>query len=215
LPERAIPGQPVAMTPNRRLFLSLIAGLACADAAWAQGLPVRVAIDTAAGTILVELFPDKAPVTCANFLRYVDEKRFNGAVFYRTMRMTMGPDGPAYGLIQGGTNGDPARRRPPIAHEPTTQTGLRHVDGTISMARFAPGSATGEFFICVGEASYLDANPALDGDNLGYAAFGQVVEGMGAVRAIHAMPTSPTAGEGVMKGQMLEPKVVMTAVRRV
>lgn len=203
------------MTPNRRLFLSLIAGLACAQPAWAEGGDVRVAIDTVHGTITLGLYPDKAPITCANFLRYVDEGRLNGAGFYRTLLMSQGPQGPVYGLIQGGTDGDPRRRLPPIAHESTLQTGLRHLSGTISMARFAPGTATGEFFICVGEASYLDANPALEGDNLGYAAFGRVVDGMAVVRTIHALPPSPTAGEGDMKGQMLVPPVVMTTVRRV
>ncbi|MDO9487892.1 MAG: peptidylprolyl isomerase, partial [Sphingomonadaceae bacterium] len=108
---------------------------------------VRVTLTTAEGPILLELEKERAPVTTANFLRYVDQKRFDGAVFYRAMKLT--PDG-SYGLIQGGTRGSPKTTLPAIRHEPTSTTGLSHVDGTISMARGAPGSATGDFFITIG-----------------------------------------------------------------
>lgn len=172
---------------------------------------VRVTLQTSEGPILLELEKERAPLTTANFLRYVDQKRLDGAVFYRAMKLTPAGD---YGLIQGGAQGDPKRVLPAIAHEPTTKTGLSHVDGTISMARGAPGSANGDFFITVGALTSLDANPAQPGDNLGFAAFGRVVEGMEVVRRIMSAPTSPTAGEGAMKGQMLVAPVRIVGARR-
>jgi peptidyl-prolyl cis-trans isomerase A (cyclophilin A) len=175
---------------------------------------VRVAINTGQGTILLDLEAEKAPVTAANFLRYVDQKRYDGCTFYRASRPP-GATTDDYGVIQGGLEGNPAKVLRPIAHEPTTKTGLKHGNGTISMGRNAPGTATSDFFICVGEASYLDADPTKPGDNVGYAAFGQVVQGMDVVKKILVMPTSPTKGVGPMKGQMLEPRVPITSMRRV
>ena len=184
--------------------------------AWAQAdgqaaVPspaVRVAIETSAGTILAETDP-RAPVTSANFLRYVDEGRFDGVTFYRGMVL-----GPAAGLIQGGTGGAPERVLPPIAHEPTSETGLSHTDGALSMARFDPGTATGDFFIIVGNVRSLDAGKSAPGDP-GFAVFGHVVEGMDVVRQILAAPKSPTEGEGFMRGQMLDPRIRIVSVRRV
>jgi peptidyl-prolyl cis-trans isomerase A (cyclophilin A) len=171
--------------------------------------PVKVALETSMGRILVQLEPAKAPLTVANFLRYVDAKRFDGVAFYRAMKLPWGA-----GLIQAGQR-DPKKLYPPIKHEPTTQTGLSHTEGAISMARFAPGTATADFTIMVGDMTGLDAKPAAAGDNLGFAAFGRVVEGMEVVKAIWAAPTSPTLGEGPMKGQMLAPTVKLVSVRRV
>ena len=171
--------------------------------------PVRVAIETTAGTIVAEMDP-RAPVTSANFLRYVDEHRFDGTDFYRGMEVA-----PGAGLIQGGTRNAPERVLPPIVHEPTSQTGLSHVDGALSMPRLAPGTAAGDFTIMVGDQPYLDAGPGSAGDGLGYAVFGRVVEGMDVVRRILAAPTSPTEGEGVMRGQMLFPRITIITARRV
>lgn len=170
---------------------------------------VRVALTTALGPIVLELEKERAPVTTANFLRYVADKRFDGTGFYRAMNLA-----PGYGLIQGGTRGDPKRVLPKIAHEPTTKTGLSHTDGVISMARAAPGTADGDFFIIVGALTSLDADPAKPGDNAGYAAFGRVVEGMETVKAIMAAPTSPTEGIGVMKGQMIAAPVKIVAAKK-
>lgn len=171
---------------------------------------VPVVITTDAGTITVALDRAHAPLTTANFLRYVDAHRLDGTVFYRSMKL-----GPDLGVIQGGTRSDPKRVFPPVAHEPTTQTGLHHIDGTISMPRYAPGTATGDFFITVGAIPSLDADPAKPGDNQGFAAFGHVTAGMDVVHRILDDPTSPTEGEGVMKGQMLSPTVRIVSVRRV
>jgi peptidyl-prolyl cis-trans isomerase A (cyclophilin A) len=170
---------------------------------------VRVSLQTSEGDIVLALEKERAPITTANFLRYVDQKRFDGTFFYRATRVA-----PGFGLIQGGTRNDPKRLLPPIAHEPTTRTGLSHMDGTISMARDVPGTATGDFFITVGDMPTMDADPQAPGDNAGFAAFGHVVGGMDVVRHILDDPTSPTEGEGVMKGQMLAPPVRIIAVRR-
>ena len=172
---------------------------------------VRVDVVTGQGVIVIELHVDKAPITTANFLRYVDQKRYDGATFFRASRA---PGPVDYGLIQGGLQGDPAKVMKPIAHEPTTQTGIKHTDGVVSIARNAPGTATSDFFICVGDAPYLDADPAAPGDNAGFAAFGKVVEGMDVVRKIINLPTPGVAVNPVMKGQILEPPVPILSARR-
>ncbi|HEY9235949.1 MULTISPECIES: peptidylprolyl isomerase [Phenylobacterium] len=198
---------------KRRVFLGGAAAAVAAPVlaqAQAPG-PVRVRLDTADGPIVLELYPDKAPITAGNFLRYVDEKRFDGATFYRASKV---PNAPEFGLVQGGVQNDPARVLKPIAHEPTTKTGLSHTNGAISMGRTSPGTATSDFFICVGDMTYMDADPKQPGDNLGFAAFGKVVEGMEMVQKILAAPTSPTAGEGVMKGEMLAQPVKIVTARR-
>lgn len=173
----------------------------------------RVALTTPEGRIVIEVYPDKAPVTANNFLRYVDNKRFDGATFYRASKPTgyMADD---YGIVQGGLQNAPGKLFAPIAHEPTTKTGLSHTDAMVSMGRHAPGSATADFFIMIGDNSYLDANPKATGDNKGFAAFGQVVEGMDVVRKILMLPRSPTAGVGVMKGEMLRKPIPIVTARR-
>lgn len=172
---------------------------------------VDVVLDTTAGPIRIALEVERAPVTSANFLRYVDQKRLDGTGFYRAMKLR---DQPLLGLVQGGVKGDAKRSLPPVAHEPTSKTGLKHIDGTISLARAAPGSGTADFFIIIGDFPSLDADPQAPGDNQGFAAFGRVTEGMETVAAILKAPTSPTAGVGVMKGQMLEPAIIINSARR-
>jgi peptidyl-prolyl cis-trans isomerase A (cyclophilin A) len=173
---------------------------------------VKVRLVTAEGPILLELEKERAPLTTANFLRYVDGKRLDGTSFYRALNF---PGRPDLGLIQGGVRSDTKRYLPPVAHEPTSRTGLTHTEGTISMARAAPGSAQGDFFIVLGPLTSLDANPAqTQGDNQGFAAFGRVIEGMDVVRKILAAPVSATEGEGVMKGQMIAKPVAITSARR-
>ena len=192
---------------------TLLAGLGAAAAplpAAAAGSP-RVELKTDKGLIVLELASTKAPITCANFLRYVTTGRFSNATFYRASRSARTPTS---GLIEGGLQNDPKKLLPPIAHESTFTTGLRHVDGTISMARDAPGTATADFFICSGPAPYLDANPIMPGDNAGYAAFGQVVDGMDVVRAILALPTTGEAKNPLMKNQILNPPVVILSAKQ-
>jgi peptidyl-prolyl cis-trans isomerase A (cyclophilin A) len=172
----------------------------------------RVAMATDAGTIVLDLDGKNAPVSTRNFLRYVDGKRFDGIVFYRVMRLAWG-DQPN-GLIQAGARGDPKRVLPPIAHEPTSATGLKHIAGAISMARLAPGTATADFSILLSDIPGLDAG-ANPGDSAGYAVFGRVVEGLDVARKIYDAPLSPTLGSGFLKGQMIEKPIKILTVRRV
>ncbi len=174
-----------------------------------------VVLETSLGEITVALETERAPITAANFLRYADEDRFDGTVFYRAMVIEWG-DQPN-GLIQGGTQSDRQRILPGIQHEPTNLTGLTHTKGAISMAMGEPGTANGDFSIILGDQSGLDAQPASDDPRWkhGYAVFGYVTDGMDVVQAIHAAPTDPDAGEGSMKGQMLAQPVTIIDVRRV
>ena len=176
---------------------------------------VKISLVTSEGPILLELEKERAPITTKNFLRYVDARRFDNGSFYRAVGAVGAPNGIDYGLAQGGVKYDPKKLFPPIAHEPTSKTGLSHTDGAISMARNAPGTASGDWFIVVGPMTSMDANPAAPGDNQGYAVFGHVVEGMDVVKKILAAPRSPTLGEGVMKGQMLAPAIKIISAKRV
>ena len=174
-----------------------------------------VLIETTMGDITVSLETERAPVTAANFLRYVDEDRFDGTHFYRAMHLDWGE--PPNGLLQGGTQMDPDRVLDPIAHEPTSQTGLSHTNGALSMARYDPRTSTGDFSIMIKDQTGLDADPTSSDPNLqlGFAVFGYVVDGMDVVQAIHALPPDPEKGEGWMKGQLLAEPVEIVDMRRV
>lgn len=210
---------------NRRLALAALPAvlLLCAAAPAQRRAPppapltdtMQLAMTTEAGRIVIELDLKAAPVTARNFLRYADQRRFDGTVFYRAMRLAWGEQ--PNGLIQAGTRGDPKRVLPAIAHEPTSRTGILHKAGTLSMARWAPGTANGDFSILLSDMPGLDADPGSANPELqaGFATFGRVVEGMDVVRRIWDAPLSPTAGEGVLKGQMLAPPIRILTVRRV
>ena len=191
--------------------------LLATGAASAQTVPLataepQVEIVTTAGPIVVEVETAKAPITSANFLRYVDQKRLDGVDFYRIVKVA-----DHFGFVQFGIDGDPRRALPPIAHEPTTLTGLHHVDGTLSMPRREPGTAQGEFTISVGDQSpSFDADPSKPGDNLGYAAFGHVVQGMDVVVKIMDATVSPDATlRGAFKGEVPEVPVKIVSARRI
>jgi peptidyl-prolyl cis-trans isomerase A (cyclophilin A) len=191
---------------------ALAAPLAQAQIPAAAATPLpRVVVETPLGAITIELASDKAPITCANFLRYVDAKRLDGGTFYRALKLAPNP---LAGLIQGGLKNDPAKAFPAIAHESTKTTGLSHKDGAVSMARYDPGTATSEFFVCIGDIVSLDADPTQPGDNQGFAVFGHVVAGMDTARKILVSPVSATAGDASMKGQMLDPEIAITSVHR-
>ncbi len=195
---------------GRRSVIAAAGWLGIAPIALAAGSKPRAAIKTNHGVIVVELETQRAPITSTNFLRYVDAGKYNGGSFYRAART---PGAPREGTIVGG----PAlkvRPYPPIAHESTTQTGLRHLAGTISLGRFAPGSATDNFFICASDEPYLDAHPGGKGDNLGFAAFGQVVQGMAVVHKILGLPANGKSPFPDQRGQWLDPPVPILSVRR-
>lgn len=203
----------------RRLALLPLAAL-IAGAALAQSPPVptapaaapqpaatvQVTLTTSEGPIVLVLEKDKAPITTANFLHYVDTKRFDGTNFYRAVKVADG-----FGLVQGGIGQDPKKAFPPIKHEPTTQTGLSHIDGAISMAMNAPNTAQGDFFIMVGASPSMDATAT----EPGYAVFGRVVQGMDVARKILDAATDPSKGkENGMGGQMIAAPIRIITARR-
>lgn len=182
-------------TTSRRRITDLLALLALstgslAFAAPAPDDPVRVVIETEKGALELEVDVGRAPVTAGNFLRYVDGGHYDGGTFFRTVHAENQPnDSIRIAVIQGGRNPDAeAEIFPAIALERTSETGLLHVDGAVSMGRTAPDSATHSFFICIGDQPSLDFGGMRNPDGQGFAAFGRVVEGMDVVRAIHAAP---------------------------
>lgn len=174
---------------------------------------IYVALTMPQGVVTLALDKTHAPQTTANFLKYVDTRRMDGAVFYRAMHLEHDPE--KQGLLQGGVRNG-AKLLPPVAHEPTSKTGITHVAGTVSMARFAPGTATADFLILVSDMHALDADEGNDGmdPGAGFAAFGHVAAGMDVVKMIWNLPRSATKGEGVMKGQILENDVKILSARR-
>lgn len=175
-----------------------------------EPVTVKVVMITELGPITIALETERAPITAGYILRHVDEKRLDGAAFYRAYKVV--PDG-SIGLVQAGIQ-DGRKLLPPVAHEPTTVTGLTHDEGAISLARAAPGTAQAQFFFILGALKSLDANPQGPGDNLGFAVFGRVTEGMDVVRKILNVPISAAKGEGVMKGQMIEAPVKIISANR-
>ena len=171
----------------------------------------RVAVDTSEGRFVLAIESKKAPATAANFLRYVDGGRLDGRRVYRVSHVAE-----RFGFIQFGMNGDPKLSLAPIKHEPTTLTGVKHLEGTISTARLASGTARGEFTIMIGDQPGLDADPSKPGDNLGYAAFGRVVEGFDVVLKIFGKPIDPAATvRGSFKGEVPAVPVRILTARRV
>ncbi|UCG91389.1 MAG: peptidylprolyl isomerase [candidate division WOR-3 bacterium] len=151
----------------------------------------RVLMSTELGDIIIEVYEDKAPITAVNFLRYVDENRFKKASFYRVVRLDNQPDNDiTIEVIQGGIGFiESDSRLPAISHETTDKTGIEHKDGIISMARREPGTASSEFFICIGDQPELDFGGKRNPDGQGFAAFGRVIQGMDVVRTIQQQLT--------------------------
>jgi peptidyl-prolyl cis-trans isomerase A (cyclophilin A) len=168
---------------------------------------VRVLIRTDAGDIEVELDLAKAPNTVANFLKYVDGKFYDGGRFHRAVTPDNQPDKKVkIEVIQAGVNPEKMKDEfPPIKLERTRDTGLKHKDGTISMARDGPDTATSDFFICVGDQPELDFAGKRNPDGQGFAAFGRVVKGMDVVKKIQKSPTD---------GQTLKPAIAIKSISR-
>lgn len=198
---------------RRRLFIVAVAALvplsvlhsAPRHAPAPKPAATLVRIETDAGAITVAL-DRRAPITSANFLAYVDQHRLDGTSFYRAVR-----SGHGEGLLQGGISNDMTRMLKPVKHEPTSVTGIHHVDGTISMARDDLGTATGDFFIVVGDGHYLDATRK----DPGYAAFGHVVAGMPLVRKMLAAPTFRGGWSADTKGQQIIHPIRILSARRI
>ncbi len=168
----------------------------------------KVLLKTEFGDVICEIYEAQAPVTAKNFLQYVDENRFKGAMFYRVVTDDNQPDNEVkIAVVQGGLFDDihPGRLKP-IKHETTQETGILHKDGVISMARLEPGSATSEFFICVGDQPELDFGGRRNPDGQGFAAFGRVVFGMEVIRRIHGQSNHD---------QYLDHRVKIASIERV
>lgn len=163
-------------------------------------------IKTSLGEITVELYSEKAPRTVANFLKYVDAHLLDSTSFFRAVRLDNQPeDSVKIEVIQGGGVAS-AKEFAPIALETTKQTGLRHRDGTLSMARATPNSATASFFICINDQASLDYGGKRNKDGQGFAAFGKVVAGMDVVRKIQQLYPN--------QGQYFKPTVLILTILR-
>jgi peptidyl-prolyl cis-trans isomerase A (cyclophilin A) len=181
----------------------------------AQAAPVRVLVQTELGEIVVEVDQARAPVTAANFLRYVDAGHYNGGTWHRTVKMDNQPDSPVkIEVVQAGVNPAFAKSGfPTIALERTSVTGLLHKDGVISMARGAPDSATSGWFICINDQPSLDFGGARNPDGQGFAAFGRVVSGMDVVRTIQQAPSSSDRTTNTEAQRLRPPVKIIKATR--
>ena len=170
-------------------------------------------MSTAEGDIVIELEMQDAPITASNFLSLVDGGHLDGALFYRTVYPENDNGTPPISVIQGGL-GDASEAFETVAHETTDDTGILHTNGVISMARGEPGTASTEFFICIGDQPALDFGGKRNTDQLGFAAFGHVVDGMDVVKAIHSSPSDTPVDDDYFKGQILEEPVLIERVAR-
>ena len=188
--------------------MHLLVGLAVALQVGAAS-DIRIRIETPLGNIEAVVDSAKAPRTSTNFLAYVDARAYENARFHRTVRADNQPnDSVRISVIQASLDSVHRAefRRPPVELEPTSVTGLRHIDGTLSMARAGPNTATSDFFICVGDQPSLDFGGHRNLDGQGFAAFGKVTKGMDVVKRIQA---------SAAEGQRLTPPVTITRIVRV
>jgi len=203
---------------SRRSLLVGIASLGIGLPAFARRIggirpgEVAVTLTTALGTIEVAVDLARAPLSAGDFLKYVDRRLFDGGAFYRTVRPDNDTNPVKIDVVQGGVTDD-KKVLPPIPHEPTNKTGLRHRDGAISIARDKPGTGTAAaFFICIGDQPELDFGGRRNPDRQGFAAFGQVIHGMDVVRAI--WKSKADAPYGPMVAQRLTPPIEIVRARR-
>jgi len=174
-----------------------------------------VVLETELGDIRIEIYDQKAPLTAASFLDHVTEGHLTDGEFYRTVTYDNDNGSPRIEVIQGGIPMNAETPLPPIAHETTEMSGLKHLDGTVSLGRSEPGTASGAaFFICIGDQPGLDFGETRNPDKQGFAAFGQVIEGMDVVVAIHQAKTYVDHEDPYLAGQMLvAPVKILNAYR--
>lgn len=196
------------MRKSVALLLSLVS--ACA---FAGPKNIEIIMSTTEGDIVIALEMHDAPITATNFLSLVDGGHLDGGMFYRTVSPENDNGTPPISVIQGGI-GDASEAFATVAHETTDKTGILHKDGVVSMARGGPGTASTEFFICIGDQPALDFGGNRNTDQLGFAAFGRVVEGMDVVKAIHNSPSDTPVDDDYFKGQILEDPVLIERVTR-
>ena len=189
----------------KRIFLSLLLST-CLAGLHAQE-KINCLIKTALGNITIELYPAKAPVTVSNFLKYVDAHLYDSSSFFRAVTLNNQPNNTVkIEVIQGG-NTDSTKEFAPIQMETTQQTGLLHKDGTVSMARGKPASATSSFFICINDQPSLDYGGKRNPDGQGFAAFGKVTHGMELVKKIQQLYPE--------QGQYFKPPVTIISITRI
>jgi len=205
---------------SRRSFLAAAAGLTTAfsmrgslASALNSAGAVSVSLTTEIGLIEVSVDPVRAPLSAGDFLQYVDRGLLDGGAFYRTVRSDNDVNPVKIAGVQGGVTDD-ARLLRPIPHETTSQTGIRHRDGTISLGRAEPGSATGgSFFICIGDQPEMDLGGRRNPDRLGFAAFGHVTRGMDVVHAVWTARTNKP--DGHIGGQMIAKPIEIFSAKRI
>ena len=195
-----------------RKSVALLLGFVSA-CAFADNQNVEIIMSTTEGDIVIELAMREAPLTATHFLSLVDGGHLDGAMFYRTVSPQNDNGTPPISVIQGGL-GDASEAFETVPHETTDKTGILHKDGTISMARGGPGTASTEFFICIGDQPALDFGGNRNTDQLGFAAFGRVIDGMDVVKAIHNSPSDTPVDDDYFKGQILEDSVLIERVTR-
>ncbi len=174
----------------------------------------RVVMTTSEGDITIDLFTTRAPITAGNFLKLTDNGDLDGGSFYRVVTLDNDKGLPKIEVIQGGRGDALEGEIEAIDHESTAQTGIHHTDGVISMARGDVGTATSEFFICIGDQPGLDHGDVRNPDKQGFAAFGRVVGGLNVVRRIQGMPADAETDSDYTQGQILSEPVAITSVRR-
>ena len=195
----------------RKLILGL--GFLCAACSAQEDNPV-VVLNTDVGTIEITVYPNKAPISAADFLNHVDGGHYDGQGFYRVVRPDNDPRNMGMSLIQGGRL-DKEGVFAPIEHELTTDTGLSNAKGAVAIARLEPGSGSAAyFFINIGNNDFLDTGGTRNPDAQGYATFGRVTKGLDTARTIQAMQTELESGDIVTRGQTLSQPVTITRAYR-
>jgi len=205
-----------ALISRRSLVISALglnsSAIACAKEPKRTRVYQWVQMRTSLGDLTLAVDQERAPISTGSFLNYVDKHLLDGAQFYRVVHPGNDVNPAKISVVQGGVV-DESHMLPSIPHEPTTKTGLRHMDGTISIARREPGSGSGgSFFICIGDQPALDYGGKRNPDGQGFAAFGGVVKGMDVVRAIWAGQTKGT--DGSIESQILASPDSIVSVRR-
>jgi len=206
----------------RGLCFALLAATLCGSIGFADDTAepgdgaagaVRVALETDRGTILIEVYPQVAPVSAGDFLRHVDEGLYDDAGFYRVVRPDNDHGTPLISAVQGGVL-DVEASSAGIPHESTATTGLRHVDGTVSIARGPPGTGSAAaFFIVLGDQPSLDFGGMRNPDAQGFAAFGKVIDGMDIIRKINAMKADAPTDDDYLRGQLFVEPIRFRATR--
>lgn len=202
-------GSAMIRTATTFILAILLSGIALAEDA------VRIVMSTSEGDIEIDLYVDKAPITSGNFLQLVDSGLMDGGSFYRVVSYENDKGSPKIEVIQGGRGDALEGEIDAIDHETTEQSGIRHTDGVISMARGGVGTATSEFFIVIGDQPGLDYGEVRNPDKQGFAAFGKVVNGMDVVRKIQGLQADGPSDSDYTRGQILTDPVAISSVRRV